>query len=226
MNHLPKEMFSHRFTYSEELQIIHLFTNYDLEKTKQLVQQLQQKDSSHFYFSNYIRNLIVFIQSLSIQCLSNGCLLQDVEKLRNTFTNLCLQTLTREDCHELFTLELRMVEEFYKMYTSSVRLSSPIVYKIVKAVCNDIHNANVKNISKEIGYSQSHCSAIFKQHYEQSLQSYIIDKKIGYVKVAILNNKGLQEIVDAIGFSSIAYMSRIFKQRTSISIKQFKQLTN
>ncbi len=225
MNNLPKEMFSHRYTYSEELRIIHLFTNYDLTKTKQLIASLQNKDNNHFYYSNYVRNLIIFIQSLSIQCLGNECSLQSIEQLRDKSINNCLETLLHEDCNQLFSLEMKIVDDFYKLYTSSYRLSSPIVYKIVTSISNDIKNATVRNISNKIGYSQSHCTAVFKSYYNQTLESYIIDKKISYVKIALLDNIELQQIVDEVGFSSIAYMNRVFKKYTTISIKQFKTLT-
>ncbi len=217
---LPKEMFSHRFTHNQELRILHLFSNYELDKTKNLITTLQQ-DNSNFYFSNYIKNIIVFIQSLSIQCISHGCNINDIEILQTNYISKCLEIQEDKNLSKLFLLEIQIVEDFYKLYTSSYRVSSPIVFKIVKAVSSNIKNATVHHIASNIGYSTSHCSAIFKKYYHQSLESYIIDRKISYIKIALLDGKSYQQIIDEVGFSTIEYMNRVFKQKTTITTKQF-----
>lgn len=82
----------------------------------------------------------------------------------------------------------------------------------------------LSDIAKLSGYSESRLSALYKAHFGISPIDDLINRRIDQAKLLILyGNMQLSEIAEAVGFSSIFYFSKQFKERVGASPSSFKQ---
>jgi len=88
---------------------------------------------------------------------------------------------------------------------------------------NVFGSLNINEISEAFGYSRSHCTRIFTQVYGSSPRQYYTNLKIKKAKeLLMLTNKGIDEISNELGFSSVFHFSRQFKRWTSKSPSEYR----
>ncbi|MCF0041943.1 helix-turn-helix domain-containing protein [Dyadobacter fanqingshengii] len=80
-------------------------------------------------------------------------------------------------------------------------------------------------ISEQLGYDYTYLANIFSEVKGISIQQFIIIHKIERVKELILYDElNLTEISHKLHYSSVAYLSKQFKQTTGLSPSFYKQL--
>ncbi len=228
MYQLPREMFGHRLTYHQEIRFLHYFNNFDIEKAKKLILQIQQTESSKvMYYSNYVKNLIVFIDILSMRCLQHGCEIEDIEKVKNKYLTLVLSESAIDQVELLHPIEQKMIDEFYDLFSRSTKYSHPLVMKAIKLITSRINeDLKVSQVSKDLGYSESHVSAVFKKNYGITIEHFILDTKIRYAQLYLISTTmSIQEVSLILNFSSLAYFNKVFKKVAKITPKHFRSLT-
>ena len=98
------------------------------------------------------------------------------------------------------------------------------VLKIIeKNICEKI---SLDFIAKQVGYSVSRISSVFKTYTGMSVIDYYIRQRIRKAQELIFENKhSFQEISDAMNFDSVQYFSWQFKKITGMSPSQYRNIT-
>jgi len=82
-----------------------------------------------------------------------------------------------------------------------------------------------KWISEELHRDYDSLSAIFSLTQGNTLEKYIIQKKIEEVKALLVyTDKSLTDIANALGYSSVAYLSRQLKKHTGLDFAYYKRI--
>ena len=92
------------------------------------------------------------------------------------------------------------------------------ILDILREKASSINNVNLKEISYDTGYSISYIKTRFKKEVGKSIVQFFIDMKIDKAKQLLSHNdNSINEISDILGFSSVQYFCRLFKQRTGMT---------
>ncbi len=79
-------------------------------------------------------------------------------------------------------------------------------------------------ILKDIGYDKSYVCRTFKKYMGCTMTEYLRNQRIDYATSLLLTtDKSIPEICEEIGIDSVSYFITAFKQRHSLSPKQFKR---
>jgi len=82
-----------------------------------------------------------------------------------------------------------------------------------------------KLISEELNRDYDSLSAIFSLTQGDTLEKYIIQKKIDEVKgLLVYTDKSLTDIANTLGYSSVAYLSRQLKKHTGFNFAYYKNI--
>lgn len=108
-----------------------------------------------------------------------------------------------------------------------------IIVQRVKAIIEDLilheptaMKLNISEFLKEkLPYSYTHLSRIFSENMHISIEKFVILKKIEYVKELLIEqNLSLTEIAHQLNYSSVAHLSKQFKNTTGFSPSHFIKL--
>ena len=109
---------------------------------------------------------------------------------------------------------------------------SILTQRIVTYICHHIAEPNdlrMENLAEVFNYSQSHLSALFKQHIGESIQQYIIRYKLRLVETGLtLSAKTISQIADELGFTDVCHLNKLFKryyQRTPTDYRRACQMS-
>lgn len=84
---------------------------------------------------------------------------------------------------------------------------------------------DLASLSKEFNFSTKHLVRMFENYFSKTPSKTLTFYRINYAKNYLLNTDwSIDEIADAVGFSSAASLSRCFKEIENITIKEFKDL--
>ncbi len=79
-------------------------------------------------------------------------------------------------------------------------------------------------ILKDVGYDKSYVCRTFKKYMGCTMSEYLRNQRIDYASSLLLTtDKSIPQICDEIGIDSVSYFITAFKQRHSLSPKQFKK---
>ena len=85
-------------------------------------------------------------------------------------------------------------------------------------------NVSIKELSKLIFRSESQTIRIFKKYFNDTPYEYLMKNKINRAKTLLKNtNMRVKDIAFSLGFCDEHYFSSIFKKRTSMTPKEYKQ---
>ncbi len=108
-----------------------------------------------------------------------------------------------------------------------------MVDRIKHAVIEHVRNVNDCRLnlsaclSDKLGVSYDHASRIFSRLEGRTIEKYHIAQKIEYVKELIGERRlTLAEIADEVGYSSVAHLSRQFKDVTGMTLSQYTAAGN
>ena len=81
----------------------------------------------------------------------------------------------------------------------------------------------IDDFCREMQYSKSYLSRLFKEECGCTMQEYVISKKIKEAKSLIRENLyNFTQISDMLCFSNPLYFSRVFKEKTGMSPSEYK----
>ncbi|HZW77127.1 MAG TPA: AraC family transcriptional regulator [Flavobacteriaceae bacterium] len=103
-----------------------------------------------------------------------------------------------------------------------------LITRVKHILTNMIEEGKNDNLSDclpaEINLSYPQISKIFKEETFMSLEDYLIFLKIQKVRKLVDSNLSLTEISYRLGYSSVAHLSRQFKQKTGMTFKEYQKL--
>ena len=110
-----------------------------------------------------------------------------------------------------------------KTNTSS---SNQAVYRTLKYIDrNFIKIASVKEIAKELSYSEYYLSHIFKEKMDMTMKDYLMQKKIMMAAELLKeSNMSISEIAEQLQFSSLHSFGLAFKRYMQVSASEFRRI--
>lgn len=105
---------------------------------------------------------------------------------------------------------------------------APDADKFIKQVavyCSDHYNEiiAVDDIAASLGYSKDYFGKLFKQHFGITFHEFYSHVKIAYAKELFrTGNYKAYEISDILGYSSVDYFTKIFKDITGMTPSKYK----
>lgn len=83
---------------------------------------------------------------------------------------------------------------------------------------------DLEDLASDLGFSYSRFRTIFKAHTGQSPLQYQLDIRVNRAKDLLRSStRSVSEIADDLGFGSVYYFSRLFKQRTGKTPSSFQE---
>ena len=171
----------------------------------------------------------------------SGCMNADNSEIRRKLENLVGEasnkdTLSRDVINsEVFLILLKMLrrmnqnkpDEIVFLDTSSADYSG--ASKVFSAMFEYIHKnlrapICLEELANRVGYDPNYLGRIFKKEFGITPMKYINDLKHKKAK-ELLENSGMTvtEISDALGFHSIHYFSKCFKERENVTPLEFRK---
>ncbi len=91
---------------------------------------------------------------------------------------------------------------------------------------NVYKNITLDEVSHHLGVSSSKIKKTFKEYKKQSIIEYFIDLKIKTAKQLVSENDlNFSQIAEKLGYKSIHYFSRIFKNKTGMTLSDYLHST-
>ena len=89
-------------------------------------------------------------------------------------------------------------------------------------------NISLSDLSRKFSFDATYLSKIFKKKFQMTPMQYIQDKRISEAQRLILNNNRLSiyQISKMVGYDDSLYFSKLFKKKTGLSPKEFKNNCN
>lgn len=101
-------------------------------------------------------------------------------------------------------------------------------HRVVEAAAARIREApneveSVESLAKQAGYSMGHFSRLFTEHIGHSPRDYIVQRRIERARQLLHDTPmTISQIADVLGYSSVFFFSRQFKQRVGMSPREFR----
>ncbi len=94
---------------------------------------------------------------------------------------------------------------------------------IIDILTNNVYGrVTVDSISKELGFSRTHISSIFKENCGKTITEYLSDLKISEAKYLIRKDiYTISQISDFLCYDNPHYFCRVFKKKTKMTPKQY-----
>jgi AraC family transcriptional regulator len=118
---------------------------------------------------------------------------------------------------------------FDLLYDKNEQLISQIKFAVERGINEQSETGDPvkfsKRISEELNRDYDSLSAIFSLTQGNTLERYIIRKKIEEVKgLLVYTDKSLTDIANTLGYSSVAYLSRQLKKHTGFDFAYYKRI--
>lgn len=118
------------------------------------------------------------------------------------------------------------MEENFNLGANEI-LSEDLGVSVVEYIKNNFNkNLNIQDLSGKFHTSQSNLTKIIKQKTGQNFTDYLNNIRISTAKKLLVDkdkNYTISEITDIVGYNSLHYFSRIFKNYTGTSPLNFKK---
>ncbi len=146
---------------------------------------------------------------------------REISLLLNTCDEIHAQLLPDE---EQLCLILRCILKQLKVNLDRSAYS-PLVHRVKNYVFEHIQSPlTLDEIAKEMNFSKSYLSAVFKKETGLPLISYVLGEKIQEAKIYIANGVPLNQVSTLCGFTDYNYFSRLFKKKVSYTPLQYRNL--
>ncbi|MCL2880086.1 MAG: PocR ligand-binding domain-containing protein [Treponema sp.] len=128
--------------------------------------------------------------------------------------------------------KLKALVKILEIIMSQALLTKLINYPKINFLTNlnlfiDSHiseNILIKDICENFHMSRSFLYTYSKKYIDCSVNEYILNRKINYMKNLLENSKlKIKELPPKIGFSDYNYFARVFRKKTGISPRAFRQ---
>lgn len=175
-------------------------------------------------YGDFAQVRVVYIDFISIAkslCESNHIHLSEgLSDVKFNYDNLMLFT-------SLQTVQNYVIDLYSAVFSAISNTGGRYSYTIRKSIDyideNYAENLTLDTISAAVNISKSYLSMIFKQEMGINFISYLTNYRIERAKDLLTNsNLKIYEIAEKVGFGSPYYFSKVFKDITKLSCKEYK----
>lgn len=125
----------------------------------------------------------------------------------------------------LLNLIIKVIRIQNKDYSSANRTNFDQIETYIKNNCNK--HINGKIVADDIGYNYDYFRKAFKNHFNISINDYIINAKMENAIVLLTSKKyGINEIATLIGFSSPSHFISLFKEKYGMTPSAYQKQNN
>lgn len=209
---------------------------------------IYNSDVTHCEFLTHHNHAIICCAATNIQIegLGPNCVLPDnrlpvihlgdnrklFQQLMQSLWNTASSGLTHsfETCQLIFQSILRLTMDIIENSADEeIRLpttQSPLSHQIRMYVDSQpIKTLSTPEIAKAFNISESYCARVFKQTFDCSLTTYLIQKKIGEAQTLLLTTDlSMKEIGEQVGYPNQSYFSKIFTQTVGTSPLHYQKM--
>ncbi|WP_141336292.1 helix-turn-helix domain-containing protein [Paenibacillus sp. tmac-D7] len=132
------------------------------------------------------------------------------------------------ESEESLKRHIQQLTELWCKYSQN-QLNKRSFRLVIKQACdyaekNYMQEISLTQIAEYAGLSVSHFSALFKQHTGDSFVNYINQIRIDKAKQLLLEpDLKIYQVADMVGFSSMPYFNRVFKNMTGLSPNEYRK---
>ncbi len=173
---------------------------------------------------NAIYHLVVNCTIMTRRCIAAGMPQEEAYTLSDLFIRRADRCGSVAEVHAVNDeMALEFSERMKRLHCLSV---SPKVRKTIGYICDHIYaRLTVNEIAKQIGYSRSRLSVLFRKETGFTVTQYIQMKKTEVAKNLIEGGAKLSEISQLLGFSSQSHFCKCFRDETGISPGEYRKRT-
>ena len=156
-------------------------------------------------------------------------ILPDISNFSKTF-NLLVKYADVHDLNESLCMQQCLLYqtflELIPCYKNFIQKNVGVIYLKKALDYINLHlneNISVCEIARLSGVSKSYLERLFKQRFKKTILRYIMDKKIEFIKFALLNtNDPVEDLRKRYGFNSKTQLVYEFKRRENCTPIQFR----
>lgn len=102
---------------------------------------------------------------------------------------------------------------------------SPNIRQVVQLIMADLSgNLNVETLAAQVNLSPNYLSTCFKKEMNQSLSSYIRDKRISAAtQFMTYTNMPIRDIATCVGITDFSYFTKIFKEKHGVTPSAYRK---
>jgi len=190
--------------------------NIFIENLFNKLRQYKNTDYLHQIFRTLLRNaedLLSQINSKETSLLSQTKFKENV--IDNFYNIFSLQQYVSDIYHELINTVVFQGENVQNSYI--VRKSMDYIQS------HYVENISLLTVAQHVEVSRSYLSFLFKQELEVNFSTYMSGIRIEKARQLLLNsNMKIYEVAEQVGFDSPYYFSKVFKEKTGMTCKDFR----
>ncbi len=168
--------------------------------------------------------IVSFITLITRASISHGCPVN----LSYRLSDLLIQKLDNiNSIHDFHIFVKYLINEFSLLnQTKANHYPSDIVNKTIEYIyCNLYDKITNNSISTSLGVNENYLSSIFKKVTNYPLRSFINNARIEESKYLLCySDLSLKEISELLYFSNQSHFSKVFRQKTSYTPKEYRLL--
>ncbi len=223
----PRDFFSNHDTMDFERRMLSCITNGNLDDLNTLFSK-RTAGRAGKTADNYLRqtkNIFITTATLvSRAAMAGGLPAEEALSLSDRYIQRCERLNAPE---QIRNLQYNMVMDFASLVAEQQK---GLHYdRFLRGVTGYVRehltgNIGVEQMAKDLGVSRSHLSAKFKRETGTTLTDYIQEQKIKKAMDYLKNTeKSILEISTFLGFSSQGYFQNVFKKRTGMTPKEYRE---
>lgn len=223
----PRDFFSNHDTMDFERRMLSCITNGNLEDLNTLFSK-RTAGRAGKTADNYLRQTKnIFITSTTLvsrAAMDGGLPAEEALSLSDRYIQHCERLNAPE---QVMNLQYNMVMDFASLVAEQQkgmhydRFLRGVTGYVREHLTEDV---SVEQMAKDLGMSRSHLSAKFKKETGTTLTDYIQEQKIKKAMDYLKNTeKSILEISTFLGFSSQGYFQNVFKKRTGMTPREYRE---
>jgi AraC-like DNA-binding protein len=171
----------------------------------------------------------------------SGCINVDNQEIRHTLENLVREavskdTLSRDVINmEIFLILVKILRHLNDNKTEGIVFldtsitnysgTSKIFTSMFDYINNNLNiSISLEDLAKRVGHDSTYLCRIFKKEFGVTPIKYINDLKLKKAKELLENSSmNVTEVSEALGFYSVHYFSKFFKEKENITPLEFRK---
>jgi len=172
----------------------------------------------------YIKNMVCSrcVKMLQLELNSIGVEVKKIQ-LGEVVISYDSEKLGMKQIKELLERnEFELIADKEKQIVEKVKMA--VIEMLDASVKQELSLKNSEYISEKVGNNYSYLSRLFAKHQKMTIEQYSILLKMEKVKELLEHEEdAMSEIADKIGYSSVQYLAKQFKNSTGFSIADYKK---
>lgn len=214
--------------YEIEKQLIADVLTGNQENAKSLLNEILGR----IYFTSGNNLELIKIRSIELAALLSRAVIEGggseetVYQMTDTYMH---QMADIKDLTALSFLLLEIIDEFTNLaFTQHLMNQNPAIINAMQYINNHYcNNLTLEEVSSHVGLNPHYFTTLFKKELKINFSSYVLDKRIERAKYLLKSsNMPLVEIALSLGFANQSYFSSIFRKKTNMTPKEYRNTSS